>query len=100
MKCSFLISLYVVLIQRTFASFLNFSRSSSTLSTMTPPSRSVGASTRSTVSLGSTSMPKSAKLSTYTGFFLALRMPWTLAKRGVFNRKSTVKIAGRDTSIY
>ena len=85
--------------QMHFASLRNLSRSSSTDSTMTPPSRSVGASTRSTVSLGSTSMPRSAKLITCTGFFFALRMPYTLANRGVFKRRSTVKIAGRETSI-
>ena len=27
-------------------------------------------------------------------------MPYTLANRGVFRRKSTVKIAGSDSSIY
>ena len=67
---------------------------------MTPPSRSVGASTFSTESLGVTSRPRSARLITWTGFFLALRIPYTLANLGVFKRKSTVKIAGRETSTY
>jgi len=35
-----------------------------------------------------------------TGFFLALSIFYTLAKRGVFNLRSTVNTAGRLTSTY
>lgn len=86
----------VVNIQITFASFLNFSTSSSTELTMTPPALSGGLSTFSTVSLGSTSIPKSAKLIISTGFFLALMIFYTFANLGVFNLKSQVRIAGKE----
>ena len=83
--------------QMTFASFFNLATNSSTLSTNTPPALSGGLSTFSTLSLGSTLIPKSARLRVSTGFFLALMIFWTLANLGVFSLKSTEKIAGKDT---
>jgi hypothetical protein len=80
------------------ASFLSFSSSSSTLPTITPPARSVGASTFSIFNLGVTSMPSDSRAISSTGFFFALRMFYTLANLGVFRRKSTVNTAGRLTS--
>lgn len=84
----------------TFASFLSFFRSSSTDSTITPPLRSKGASTLSTLILGFTSIPRSAKFITCTGFFLAFKIFYTLANLGVFSLRSTVKIAGNETFIF
>ena len=82
------------------ASFFNFAISSSTLSTKMPPALSGGFSTFSIFRRGSTLMPKSAKLIVSTGFFLALMMFYTLAKRGVFSLRSQENMAGKDTYIF
>ena len=50
--------------------------------------------------LGSTSIPKSSSLIASTLFFFAFKMLLTLANLGVFNLKSQLKIAGRDTSTF
>jgi len=84
-------------VQITFASPYSLEISSSTFSTKTPPSLSRGAFTSSTTILGSTSIPKSSSLIASTLFFLAFKMLLTLANLGVFNLKSQLKIAGRDT---
>jgi hypothetical protein len=84
----------------TFASVLSFYISSSTDPTMTPPFLSDGISTFSTLSLGSISMPRSFRLKISIGFFFALIILYTFAKRGVFKRRSQVKTAGRETLIF
>ena len=84
----------------TFASFFNFYTNSSTLSTNTPPALSDGLSTFSIFRRGSTFSPKSAKLIVSTGFFFALMIFYTLAKRGVFSLKSHEKMAGKDTETF
>lgn len=84
----------------TLASFLSFVISSSTDPTMTPPCLSGGLSTFSTLSLGVTSIPKSARFKVSMGFFLALIMLYTLANLGVFNLRSQVNTAGKDTRIF
>lgn len=88
------------MIQITLASFLSLEINSSTDPTIIPPCLSDGISTFSTLSLGVTSMPRSAKFTCSIGFFLALIILWTLANLGVFNLRSQVKTAGNLTSIF
>lgn len=84
----------------TFASLRNFATNSSTVSTIIPPLRSVGASTLSTLIRGVMSRPRSAMLITSTGFFFAFRIFYTFANLGVLRRRSTVSTAGSDTEIF
>src|SRR5690554_365670 len=63
----------------TFASFLSLSTSSSTEPTLTPPWRSAGGSTLSSLTFEATSTPRSAGVLTSSGFFLAFMMSGSLA---------------------
>lgn len=97
---SFCKCFFSILIQITLASFFNKFTSSSTDPTVIPPFLSAGISTFSTFNLGWKSIPNSSNLNVSIGFFLALRIDCTFAKRGLFKRKSQVNTAGKDTCIF
>src|SRR5690554_3503798 len=65
--------------QSTLASFLSLSTSSSTEPTLTPPWRSAGGSTLSSLTRLPTDTPRSAGDLTSSGFFLAFMMSGSLA---------------------
>mmetsp|Transcript_1776 Transcript_1776/g.6853 ORF Transcript_1776/g.6853 Transcript_1776/m.6853 type:complete len:260 (+) Transcript_1776:363-1142(+) len=83
--------------ERTLASVLSLSRSSSTLATVTPGGRGGGALTEVTALTTVRSTPRSAASSASSGFFLAFMMLGSLGYRGVFKRKSAVTRHGRST---
>ena len=74
--------------------------SSSTDPTVIPPFLSGGISTFSTFTLGWKSIPNSSNFNVSIGFFFALSIDYTLAKRGLFKRRSQVNTAGKDTLIF
>mmetsp|Transcript_71316 Transcript_71316/g.195456 ORF Transcript_71316/g.195456 Transcript_71316/m.195456 type:complete len:237 (-) Transcript_71316:112-822(-) len=78
----------------TLATFLSLSRSSSTLSTLAPPSRFGGSSTLITLRCGLISTPRSSGVNLAIFFFFAFMMLGSVAYRGSLRRRSAVTTAG------
>lgn len=65
---------------KALASFLNFDKSSSTLSTLIPPFLTLGASTFTISKLDFRFNPKDSKVTSSTGFFFCFHDVWKLGK--------------------